>query len=59
MHYEVVAALPVLKTSRLTLLIAGPDDAERCARFNAENADFFAPWEPAVTSTGGCKAKAI
>ncbi len=51
MQYEIAAGLPVLKTSRLTLIIAAPDDAERCARFNAENAEFLAPWEPAVTST--------
>lgn len=53
MQYEVVGELPVLKTSRLTLRIAGPDDAERCARFNTENAEFLAPWEPMVSSTSG------
>jgi [ribosomal protein S5]-alanine N-acetyltransferase len=51
MQHEIVGQLPVLKTSRLTLMVAGPDDAERCARFNTENAEFLAPWEPAVIST--------
>lgn len=51
MQYDVVGELPVLKTSRLTLQIAGPNDAERCARFNKENAEFLAPWEPIVVST--------
>lgn len=51
MQYDVVDELPLLRTSRLTLAVAGPDDAERCARFNTENAEFLAPWEPAVTST--------
>jgi ribosomal-protein-alanine N-acetyltransferase len=51
MQYDVVGELPVLKTSRLTLQIAGPDDAKRCARFNAENAEFLAPWEPILVST--------
>jgi [ribosomal protein S5]-alanine N-acetyltransferase len=53
MQYDVAAELPVLRTSRLTLIVAGPEYAERCARFNTENADFLAPWEPAVTSTSG------
>ena len=53
MQYRVVGELPVLQTSRLTLHIAGPDDAERCARFNKENAEFLAPWEPVVVSTSG------
>lgn len=51
MQYEIIAGLPLLKTSRLTLIVAGPDDAARCAGFNAENAEFLAPWEPVVTST--------
>ncbi|HZZ00984.1 MAG TPA: GNAT family N-acetyltransferase [Candidatus Baltobacteraceae bacterium] len=51
MQYEVAGEMPVLQTSRLSLQIAGPNDAERCARFNAENADFLAPWEPTVAST--------
>jgi ribosomal-protein-alanine N-acetyltransferase len=50
MQYEVVDELPVLKTGRLTLQIAGPGYAERCARFNDENAEFLAPWEPTVAS---------
>ena len=53
MRYDVVAELPVLTTSRLTLQIAGPNDAERCARFNLENAEFLAPWAPIVASTSG------
>lgn len=53
MQYSIVDELPVLRTSRLTLVVAGPDAAERCARFNTENAEFLAPWEPAVTSTSG------
>jgi ribosomal-protein-alanine N-acetyltransferase len=44
------AELPVLHTPRLTLEIAGPERAELCARFNRENADFLAPWEPHVPS---------
>jgi len=51
MHYAVAEELPVLQTSRLSLQIAGPDCAERCARFNKENAEFLAPWEPTVVST--------
>jgi ribosomal-protein-alanine N-acetyltransferase len=51
MENDVAAELPVLRTNRLTLVVVGPSDAERCARFNTENADFLAPWEPAVTST--------
>lgn len=38
--------MPLITTPRLTLRIAGPDDAERCARFNRDNADFLKPWEP-------------
>lgn len=53
MQYNVVGELPVLRTSRLALQIAGPDDAARCARFNTENAEFLAPWEPVVISTSG------
>ncbi|HKE37942.1 MAG TPA: GNAT family N-acetyltransferase [Candidatus Baltobacteraceae bacterium] len=51
MQYQVVGELPVLNTSRLSLQIAGPETAERCAQFNRENADFLAPWEPVVIST--------
>jgi ribosomal-protein-alanine N-acetyltransferase len=53
MRLELVGELPVLHTSRLELFVAGPQDAERCARFNRENAEFLAPWEPMVTSTSG------
>lgn len=53
MQYSVVDELPVLRTSRLWLVVAGPDAAEQCAQFNTENAEFLAPWEPAVTSTSG------
>jgi ribosomal-protein-alanine N-acetyltransferase len=42
--------LPVLHTARLRLTIAGPDDAQACARFNRENAAFLAPWEPRTAS---------
>jgi ribosomal-protein-alanine N-acetyltransferase len=38
--------LPVIETERLTLFVAGPGDAERCAQFNRDNAAFLAPWEP-------------
>jgi ribosomal-protein-alanine N-acetyltransferase len=38
--------LPVLTTPRLTLQIAGPEDASRCAQFNRDNAEFLKPWEP-------------
>jgi ribosomal-protein-alanine N-acetyltransferase len=38
--------LPVIQTARLTLFVAGPADAERCVRFNRENAEFLKPWEP-------------
>jgi ribosomal-protein-alanine N-acetyltransferase len=38
--------LPVIETPRLTLFVAGPDDAHRCADFNRDNAEFLAPWEP-------------
>jgi ribosomal-protein-alanine N-acetyltransferase len=51
MRNELVDELPLLHTSRLQLFIAGPQDAPRCARFNAENAQFLAPWEPVVPST--------
>lgn len=50
MQYDVVDELPVLTTSRLTLRVVGPDDAKRCAQFNAENAEFLAPWEPTITT---------
>jgi len=43
-------SLPVLHTPRLTLEIAGPERADQCARFNRENAEFLAPWEPVVPS---------
>ena len=49
---ETVTGLPILQTARLTLHVAGPGDAERCATFNRENAEFLAPWEPAVPSNG-------
>ncbi len=39
-------SLPILSTPRLTLAVLGPEDAERCVRFNRENAEFLAPWEP-------------
>ena len=38
--------LPVVQTARLTLFIAGPDDAARCVRFNRDNEAFLKPWEP-------------
>ena len=53
MTYDIVEGLPVLSTARLTLAIAGPQDAQRCARFNRDNAEFLAPWEPAVPSNSG------
>jgi len=45
--------LPIIKTPRLTLCVAGPEHAEACARFNRDNAEFLAPWEPSVVSTSG------
>ena len=41
--------LPVIHTARLTLFIAGPDDAARCVRFNRDNEAFLKPWEPPMT----------
>jgi [ribosomal protein S5]-alanine N-acetyltransferase len=41
--------LPVLHSQRLTLFIPGPQDAERCIRFNRDNEAFLAPWEPPMT----------
>jgi ribosomal-protein-alanine N-acetyltransferase len=41
--------LPVIATARLTLWIAGPDDAERCMRFNRDNEAFLKPWEPPMS----------
>lgn len=41
-----MADLPVIHTERLTLFVAGPDDAERCAQFNRDNVEFLKPWEP-------------
>jgi ribosomal-protein-alanine N-acetyltransferase len=38
-----------LHTERLTLWVAGPEDAERCVRFNRENAAFLRPWNPPFT----------
>jgi len=35
-----------LHSERLTLWVAGPDDAERCVAFNRENVDFLRPWNP-------------
>lgn len=43
--------LSVLRTPRLRLFIAGPEWAEECARFNRENAEFLAPWEPRMTAS--------
>jgi [ribosomal protein S5]-alanine N-acetyltransferase len=44
-------SLPVLRTQRLRLYIAGPEAAEECARFNRENAEFLAPWEPRMNAS--------
>lgn len=41
--------LPAIHTARLTLFIAGPDDAARCVRFNRDNEAFLKPWEPPMT----------
>ena len=41
--------LPVIHTARLTLFIPGPDDAERCVRFNRDNEAFLKPWEPPMS----------
>lgn len=41
--------LPVINTARLTLRIAGPEDAAQCVQFQRENAAFLAPWEPEIT----------
>ena len=41
--------LPLLRSARLELRIAGPEDAERCVAFNTENREFLAPWEPPAT----------
>ncbi len=49
---------PVLHTRRLRLYIAGPEAAEECARFNRENAEFLAPWEPRM-STGSFDPEAL
>lgn len=38
-----------MTTARLTLRIAGPDDAPSCVQFNRDNAEFLAPWEPPMT----------
>ena len=43
-------SLPVLHTRRLRLFVAGPETAEACARFNRENAEFLAPWEPRMSA---------
>jgi ribosomal-protein-alanine N-acetyltransferase len=43
--------LPVLQTRRLRLYVAGPEAAEECARFNRENAEFLAPWEPRMSAS--------
>ena len=42
--------LPVIATARLTLFIAGPDDAARCVRFNRDNEAFLKPWEPPMSA---------
>ena len=44
-----IDSLPVITTARLTLRIAGPQDARRCAEFNRDNIEFLAPWEPEMT----------
>ena len=41
-----MAKVRQLHTERLTLWVAGPDDAERCVSFNRENAGFLRPWNP-------------
>jgi ribosomal-protein-alanine N-acetyltransferase len=38
--------LPILRTSRLTLFIPGPPDAERCVAYRRQNAEHLRPWEP-------------
>jgi ribosomal-protein-alanine N-acetyltransferase len=38
--------LPLIHTARITLFVAGPDDAERCAEYNRDNVEFLKPWEP-------------
>jgi [ribosomal protein S5]-alanine N-acetyltransferase len=47
---ELMNNLPVLHTRRLRLYVAGPETAEECARFNRENAEFLAPWEPRMSA---------
>jgi [ribosomal protein S5]-alanine N-acetyltransferase len=41
--------VPQIETNRLTLFIAGPDDADRLIRFNRDNEAFLRPWEPPMS----------
>lgn len=41
--------LLTIRTPRLLLRVAGPDDASRCVDYNRRNARYLAPWEPTMT----------
>lgn len=43
------AETPVLRTERLLLTIPGSRAAEACVRFNLENREHLAPWNPVMT----------
>lgn len=42
--------VPELLTERLVLAIPGPRAAEACVRFNVENREHLAPWNPQMTA---------